>query len=59
MLIHRREYADSKTLSEEKRELLFGQLVADPMVAYKSDSLTAEFISGEMLRRCAHSLLVF
>jgi ribonuclease HII len=46
-----RDYADSKTLTEEKRELLFARVLEDPMVGHAVDSLSAQFISGEMLRR--------
>ncbi len=46
-----RNYADSKTLSEEKREALFDAVRADASLGYYYDSLSPQFISGQMLAR--------
>jgi ribonuclease H2 subunit A len=48
-----RNYADSKTLGEEKREALFGAVRADASLGYYIDSLSPEFISAKMLARWA------
>ncbi|KIY94910.1 Ribonuclease H2 subunit A [Monoraphidium neglectum] len=45
-------YADSKTLTEAQREALFGQVVNDPQLAYRHDTLSAALISAQMLGRC-------
>ena len=45
-------YADSKTLTEEKREALFAQLKADAAMGYMVDSISAHALSTKMLRRC-------
>jgi hypothetical protein len=51
-----RAYADSKTLTHAQREALFKQVQADEQLAYASDSLSAAFISGQMLARAKVSL---
>ena len=50
-----RAYADSKTLSEEQRERLYEQILADPAMRADSDVLSAEEISGgTCARRWVH-----
>lgn len=45
-------FADSKTLTEEKRDHLFGVIQAEGgMLGYQADVLSAAFISGKMLGR--------
>ena len=51
-----RAYADSKTLTHAQRDALFEQVQADEQLAYASDSLSAAFISGQMLARAKVSL---
>jgi ribonuclease HII len=46
-------YADSKTLTEEKREHLFEQLQADAAMGWMVDSISAAELSAKMLRRQA------
>ena len=46
-----RAFADSKTLTEEKRESLFEEVLADPVMAYAVDCISAADISSQMLRR--------
>ena len=46
-------YADSKALTEEKRDALFLQLKADAAMGWIVDSISAEALSTKMLRRCA------
>lgn len=48
----RREYADSKTLTDEKREQLFTEIEGDEDVGFAVDNVTAADISSQMLRRC-------
>ena len=48
-------YADSKALTEEKRDALFLQLKADAAMGWIVDSISAEALSTKMLRRCAHA----
>ncbi|GAB4814706.1 hypothetical protein N2152v2_001752 [Parachlorella kessleri] len=45
------EFADSKTLTEEKRERLYEQIQQDPGLGYLADVLSAELISAKMLSR--------
>jgi ribonuclease HII len=52
----RREFADSKTLSEEKRERLFEQLKRDESIGYIAVSTSAREISNQMLARDVVSL---
>ena len=47
-----REYADSKTLTDEKREQLFTEIEGDEDVGFAVDNVTAADISSQMLRRC-------
>lgn len=49
-------YADSKTLSEEKRDALFSALQADPRLGHLVDVTSADTISACMLRAQPHSL---
>ncbi|KAL6769433.1 hypothetical protein ACKKBG_A30990 [Auxenochlorella protothecoides x Auxenochlorella symbiontica] len=49
-------FADSKTLTEARREALLAQLQADPGIGFRAESLSAAFISGRMLARDRHSL---
>ena len=49
-----RGFADSKKLTEAKREELF-VLMAEQKIAWATDSLTATFISEQMLQACARS----
>lgn len=53
---HCRAFADSKTLTEARREALLAQLQADPGIGFRAESLSAAFISGRMLARDRHSL---
>ena len=46
-------YADSKTLTEEKREVLFEKLKADGAMGWMVDSISAAELSAKMLRRRA------
>ena len=46
-----RAFADSKTLTEEKRESLFEEVLADSMMGYAVDCISAADISSQMLRR--------
>lgn len=55
-LPHCRAFADSKTLTETRREALLAQLQADPGIGFRAESLSAAFISGRMLARDRHSL---
>ncbi len=52
----RMDYADSKTLTEEKREALFGKLKADATMGWAVDSISAQTLSVKMLRKCAPQL---
>ena len=45
-------YADSKTLTEEKREHLFKQLQADARMGWMVDSISAQTLSAKMLSKC-------
>jgi ribonuclease H2 subunit A len=56
-MLHR-GLADSKTLTEEKRETLFAKLAEEPSVGVASDVLTAALISSKMLARETVSLNV-
>lgn len=51
-----RKYADSKTLSEEKRELLFQGICDYDQVGYCVDVLSAQVLSAKMLARDKISL---
>ena len=53
-----RAYADSKTLTEEKRERLLSQIEGDPGMGYIADVLDASFIAARMLSREKTSLNV-
>ena len=44
-------YADSKALTEERRDALFAQLKADTAMGWIVDSISAEALSTKMLRR--------
>lgn len=46
------EYADSKALTEEKREALFARLKADDAMGWMVDAISAETLSVKMLRKC-------
>ena len=46
-----RSYADSKTLTDEKREQLFGEMEVARDIAFAVDRVTAAEISSQMLRR--------
>jgi ribonuclease HII len=46
-----RAFADSKTLTEEKRDALMADIRADPMMGTVVDSLIAAEISAKMLQR--------
>ena len=47
-----RAFADSKKLTEAKREELFEALLLQNKIAWATDSLTATFISEQMLQAC-------
>ena len=47
----RAAYADSKTLTEEKRDALFAQLKADSAMGWMVDSISAETLSAKLLRK--------
>ena len=50
-------FADSKQLTEPRREALWGQIVSgDGSIGYIVNMLSASSISGQMLRRNAHNL---
>ena len=51
-----RKYADSKTLTEEKRSILSAQVKAEPNMAWAVNSLNAEYLSNSMLQRGRISL---
>lgn len=51
--VHCRAFADSKTLTEEKRESLFAEIQADAELGFEVDSISASRISTDMLRRSA------
>jgi len=51
LMLPRRAFADSKTLTGEKRETLFEEVLADPMMGYAVDCISAADISSQMLRR--------
>ena len=51
--LSRAAYADSKTLTEEKREQLFQQLQADSRMGWMVDSISAQTLSAKMLSKCA------
>jgi ribonuclease H2 subunit A len=46
------DYADSKALTEEKRETLFATLKADDNMGYIVDAISAQTLSIKMLRKC-------
>ena len=46
----RRGFADSKKLTEARREELFTSLIQENKMSWATDSLTAAFISEHMLR---------
>ena len=48
----RRGFADSKKLTEARREELFAGLLRENKLGWAADSLTASFISEQMLRAC-------
>ena len=48
-----RAFADSKTLTAEKRDALLADIRADPMMETVVDSLSAAEISAKMLQGCA------
>eukprot|EP00897_Mesotaenium_endlicherianum_P002220 jgi/Mesen1/2025/ME000148S01133 len=50
------EYADSKVLSEAKREELYGALLADPCLGWAVEVLEAHSLSAQMLRQSRRSL---
>ncbi|CAD7697566.1 unnamed protein product [Ostreobium quekettii] len=52
----KRDFADSKTLTAEKREQIFAQLEGDVSMGYKFHSLAAHIISARMLQRSKVSL---
>lgn len=47
-------YADSKTLTEERREQLFLQLQSDKNMGWMVDSISPQMMSAKMLSKCAH-----
>ncbi len=47
-----RPYKDSKTLTEERRAVLFATLRRDERCAYATDVISAAEISAQMLSRC-------
>ena len=53
-----REFADSKTLTAERRDQLFAQIQADDTLGYLSDAISAADISGAMLSKQKVSLNV-
>lgn len=48
-----RSFADSKTLTEAKREALYEELAADTDMGYAADVLSAKELSAKMLSRQA------
>lgn len=46
-----RAYADSKTLTDEKREHLYGEMEAAGDIGFAVDRIAAAEISSQMLRR--------
>ncbi len=52
----RAAYADSKTLTEEKREGLFAQLKADAAMGWMVDAISAATLSAKMLRKERYNL---
>lgn len=48
---NRRAYADSKTLTEDKRQNLFAVIEQDPQISFLFDVLSAADISMSMLSR--------
>ena len=53
-----RAFADSKVLTEARREELLDQMEADSLLGFRAESLSASFISGRMLARDRDSLNV-
>lgn len=51
MLTGCRAFADSKTLTEKKRDALLADIMADSAMGYAFDSLSAQTISAKMLQR--------
>lgn len=51
LCVVRRAFADSKTLSAEQRERLFGSIQEDPLLGYCAEILSAHHISALMLGR--------
>ncbi len=49
MLINYRAFADSKTLTAERRDQLYEQIEKDDMIGFLADEISASFISGGML----------
>ncbi len=49
-----RSFADSKTLTEEKREVLYEEVLADQGIGFAIDSISAADISSQMLRRLTY-----
>ncbi|KAK9814538.1 hypothetical protein WJX72_007592 [[Myrmecia] bisecta] len=47
--LSQRSFADSKTLTEDKRDTLFAEIKADPMMGFAVDCLSAKTISAQML----------
>lgn len=45
----RRAFADSKTLTSERRDKLYDQIEKDDMIGFNADEISASFISGGML----------
>ncbi|MEW5300081.1 MAG: hypothetical protein WDW36_003038 [Sanguina aurantia] len=54
--LSKRAFADSKTLSAEQRERLFGSIQEDPLIGYCAEILSAHHISALMLGRDRISL---
>lgn len=50
-----RSFADSKTLTEAKREALYAEIVRDLNMGFAADALSAKELSAKMLSR--HALL--
>ena len=49
----KRAFADSKTLTEEKREALYEEILADSGLGWAVESISARELSAKMLQRQA------
>ena len=50
-------FLDSKTLSEEKREILFKRILKTEWLGWRTEILSPSYLSTNMLKRCVFDVI--